>query len=238
MRSDNQGIWGSFLLLLLYLHLCWSSILTYMLALLFFLWPYHLWFIALSCSDAGVIILLSLMAIQSTVALLSLNDQYGCNSVCTTVFVDGKLWSMAFAKALRCSSFSFLISSAVLQSGIPVHDSIVLMVMHNSVISLCLIWGCVQIGNLQKVRIPMCQNFQHIRILNVLEIPHTIISHTLKFPMCWNFPNPDVSESLTWKLMIIGISNVLEWSELLTYWNFPCIQIIWLKVLALSMPEF
>ena len=89
-------------------------------------------FITSSCSNVGVIILLPLMAIPSMIAILSLNDQYGCNSFCTPVYVDGQPCSMSSANVLRCLSYGVtsLISSAVMQSGMSIYGSIALMVMY------------------------------------------------------------------------------------------------------------
>ena len=79
-------------------------------------------------------------------AILSLDD----NKIAVLLnlsFVDGRLWSMSSANALGCSSskVTSLICSAFMQSGMSVHDSIVLMVMCMPAISssLFVFWLCL-----------------------------------------------------------------------------------------------
>ena len=110
---------SSFSLLLLQQHSSWCSILTHMVAFLFFLYAHIIDVLLIYClilSNRGMIILLPLMEIPSMIAISSLNDQEGCSSFYTSVFVDGQLWSMSSAKALKCwsSRVASLISSAVI----------------------------------------------------------------------------------------------------------------------------
>ena len=64
------------------------------------------------------------MVIPSMIAILSLNDQYGCNFFCTSAFVDGQPWNTWSERMLRCSlsGVATLITSAFMQSDISVHD--------------------------------------------------------------------------------------------------------------------
>ena len=95
-------------------------------------------FITLSYNEAGMLVLLPLMAIKSMVSISSLNDLYSCSYLVPQFFVNGKV--------LRCSSskVTSLISCAVMQSGMSQHDSITLMVMHMPGISSSLFfWLCL-----------------------------------------------------------------------------------------------
>ena len=85
----------------------------------------------LSCNDACTIILLHFMVISSMISILLLKNQYGYISSSTSTFVDGHNGAKCLTECLHFSSsgFAILISSAVLQSGIYVHDSTALMVM-------------------------------------------------------------------------------------------------------------
>ena len=67
----------------------------------------------------------SFMAIPSVIAVLSLNDQYHYSSFCSSAFVDGYLQSTFYERMPRCSScrVAILISSAVMQSVMTMHDS-------------------------------------------------------------------------------------------------------------------
>ena len=51
---------------------------------------------------------------------------------CTSAFVDGQPWSTCSGRRSRCSvsRVAILISSAVKLSGMSMHDSFVIMVMH------------------------------------------------------------------------------------------------------------
>ena len=70
---DNQNMWGSFWLLLLYQHSCWFKLLTHIIAFLFFftmsVWLICSLFITSSCSGIGTIIILPLMAILCLIAI-------------------------------------------------------------------------------------------------------------------------------------------------------------------------
>ena len=105
-------------------------------------------FSALSCSDVGVIIILSLIAIPSMSSILSLNNQYSSISLCTSALVDGHVWSIGSANALRCSSsrVTILMSAAVMQSCMSIYDSIALFVMQmpNISSSLFVVWLCLE----------------------------------------------------------------------------------------------
>ena len=102
-------------------------------------------FTALFCSIVGMIILLPLMA----------NPTYDCNLIpewpiqlkflFNSAFVDCQPWSMSSVNAWKCSFFRVvsIISSVVLQSGMSMHDSIALMVMHMSGICLSHFHACV-----------------------------------------------------------------------------------------------
>ena len=95
------------------------------------IWLIYTSFSVLTCSDVGMILLLPSMPIPSMTAISSLNDQKSCSSFCTSGFVDSQLHSTCSANALWCS-FSrvhSLISSAIMQSGMSVINSIALMVM-------------------------------------------------------------------------------------------------------------
>ena len=85
---------------------------------------------ALPCSTVGIIVLLPFTAMQSMIAVSTLNDQYGSRSFCTSALVDGKLWSMRSESMLTClsSSVAIPISFAVMQSSMSVHDIVALMV--------------------------------------------------------------------------------------------------------------
>ena len=65
-------------------------------------------------------------------------------------FVAGQLQSISSDRMPMCSSprVAVLISSAVMHSGISLHDSIALMVKHMPGISLSLFHVCVWIANL------------------------------------------------------------------------------------------
>ena len=77
-----------------------------------------------------MIIHLPLMAIPSMIANSSLNDQWGYSPFYTSISVDGQLQSMNVVKALNClSSRPASHIFAAMQSGMSVHDSIVLKVM-------------------------------------------------------------------------------------------------------------
>ena len=106
-----------------------------MSAFLFFymsMWLMCSCFIALSCNDVGIILLLPLRAIPSMIATSSLHEQYSCSSFSISVIGDGKAWSMSSTNALRCSSSraTCLFSSTAMQSGMSMHDTIAVMVMH------------------------------------------------------------------------------------------------------------
>ena len=76
---------------------------------------------------------------------LSLNDQYSRSLFCTTAFASGQAETTNSARMPRYSSYTvaILLSSAVMQSGMSVHDSIALEVKHMPCISLSLFHGCV-----------------------------------------------------------------------------------------------
>ena len=78
-----------------------------------------------------MIILPPFMAFPSLIAVSSLNYLYGCCSFCTSTFVDGQLWTTCSDRIPKCSSSSItiLISSALMQSGMAIHNSIALMIM-------------------------------------------------------------------------------------------------------------
>ena len=100
----------------------------------FFLYSYLVLlqlFNAFSCSAAGIIIILPFIAIPSMIAISCLNDQYGCRCLCTSALIDSQLWSMNSDSMPMCllSIIANLISSAIMQSGMSVHDSIDLIVI-------------------------------------------------------------------------------------------------------------
>ena len=94
---------------------------------------------------------------------LSLQSIYDCDHipewpVCMQflqhlTFVDGHPQHKNSDSMLRCSSciVAALISSAIMQCSMSVHDSILLMVMHRSGISLTLFHGWVWLANLQWI---------------------------------------------------------------------------------------
>ena len=86
-------------------------------------------FSTLSCSGVGIIICLPLIAVLSMTVISFLRNQYCCSLFCTLAFVDGQLWSMGYVKVLRCLSFrlNIFISSTLMQTGMPLHDSIALI---------------------------------------------------------------------------------------------------------------
>ena len=60
------------------------------------------------------------MEILSVIANLFLNGQDGCSSFCTSACMDDQMWSLIFAKAVRCSSSR--VTALVMQSAMPMHD--------------------------------------------------------------------------------------------------------------------
>ena len=103
-------------------------------------------FSSLSCSTV-CIILLSIIAMPSMIASSSQNDQYGCRSFYTKAMVNGQPQSMSSNSMHMCLSFSIanLMSSVSMQSGMSIHDSIALMVMHMPGISSSpfVLWLCL-----------------------------------------------------------------------------------------------
>ena len=118
----------------------------------------------MSYSTVGIIILLTLIAVLSMTAIWSLNDQHGCRSFCIPALDDSLSLSMSSDSMPMCSSSSIaiLISSAIMQSGMSMHDSIALIVMHMPRISSSLFCGCVWIANLQWIPVAQaCIVFLH-----------------------------------------------------------------------------
>ena len=72
----------------------------------------------LSRSGVGTIIILLFIAIESMLVILSLNDQYGCSSFCSSALVMSSLRVIVLTACL--SAHHLLLS---------IHDSIELMVM-------------------------------------------------------------------------------------------------------------
>ena len=96
----------------------------------------------ISCSTTGII-LLHFITIPPVIVISSLNDQYSCRSFCISALVHDQPWSMSFDSMPMCSSSPVAthLSSAVMQSGISMHDSIALkqmLMLGISFISACL----------------------------------------------------------------------------------------------------
>ena len=81
----------------------------------------------------GIIIPFHLMIILSMIDIASLNDQYGCSSLCSSTLVDGQLQSLEVLIIFQDNYHYF---SSAMQSGMPIHDSTVLIVMFMPGISL------------------------------------------------------------------------------------------------------
>ena len=113
-------------------------------------------FSALSYTAAITVILLPFITIQSMMAISSLDEQYSYSSSCTLAVVNGQPYSTSSDSMPKCllSSVAFLISSALMQSGMSMHDSIALVVMHMPGISSSLfVSWCVWISNLQWITV-------------------------------------------------------------------------------------
>ena len=85
----------------------------------------------LFCGIAGTIIVLPFMVIPSITAILSLNDQHDYSSFCTSAPADEQphnTYSDSISK-FSLTIIANLISSAVMQFGVSVPDSIAFMVM-------------------------------------------------------------------------------------------------------------
>ena len=103
------------------------------------------WFGCNHFVDTGTIFLLTFMAIPPMIVISSLKDQYGCISLCILALVDGQSQSTCSHKMPRCSlsRVATLISSAVMQSGISLLISIILMFMYIPDISSFLFVLCL-----------------------------------------------------------------------------------------------
>ena len=106
-------------------------------------------FSVLPCSTMGIFIQLPFITVTSMIAISSLNDQYACRSFCISALVDGQPQSSSSDSMPMCSSSSItiLISSALMQSSMSMHDSVEVMVIHMPGISSSL-FGCVWIASL------------------------------------------------------------------------------------------
>ena len=109
------------------------------------IWFMCSWFSTFPWNAAGIIILLFFMAILSIIAIWSLNYQYDCSSFCTSALVDGQPYNTYSDHMLQCSSSIVIdiISSAVMQSGMSIHDPMAFMVMFIPSISSSRSCGCV-----------------------------------------------------------------------------------------------
>ena len=136
-------------------------------------WFTYNWSRALFCREQHTVILVPFMAILSMIMMSSLKDQYGCTSS-TSASVDGQPCITYTDSMPKCSSarVASLVSSAVMQSGISVHDSTTFMVMHIPGISSSLSCGCAWIAKSTVnscgpglYRIPMLYWWMHNNIL-------------------------------------------------------------------------
>ena len=145
----NQGTRGSFIISFMLTVMLTQCMGSYASSIVFStaIWLRLSCISALSWSAAGTIILLPFIAVHSMSAISSVNYQYGCNSFCSSNFVDGQQWSMSSDNMPRCLSYivAILISSALMQLGMLMHESIVLMVIHMSSISSYLFVSCLSV---------------------------------------------------------------------------------------------
>ena len=148
MLPEIQDMWVSFWFSLLCQHSFWSK--YWLMCQYPYLFYAHMivvqLFSVLSCSDVGIINLLPLMANTSMIAVSSLNDQHGCSSLCSSVFVDGKLWNMSSANSLGCPSprpVSLISSAVILACLCMTHIALIVMYMPGFSSSLSVLQLCV-----------------------------------------------------------------------------------------------
>ena len=76
-------------------------------------------FSAFSCTAAGIIIVLSFIAMLSMIVMSSLSDQYGCRTFYTSAVIDGQPQSTSSDNIVVHFTYTVAIhiSSAVMQSA-------------------------------------------------------------------------------------------------------------------------
>ena len=86
-------------------------------------------FSTFSKSDAGITILLPIIVILSVITILSLNYLYGSRSFCTSALINGqpKIFSDRVIRYFS-SVVADLTLSAIMQSGMAMHDPMVFIV--------------------------------------------------------------------------------------------------------------
>ena len=132
-----------------------------------------IYFSVLSCSAAGIIILLPFSAMSAMIVISCLKYQHGYRYVCTSGLVSGNPWSMSSEGMPMCSLsvLAVLISSAVMQPSRSMYDTTALMVMHMPRISSSLfgLWLCLDCQPVMKTFDPAyCILMLYWCILNII----------------------------------------------------------------------
>ena len=149
MLLENPDKWGHFL--------SFTYVSIHVNHIYGFMYQHHVvqgsCFCALSCDAAGIIIFLSFIAVLSMIAISSVNDHYGCGSFFTSALVDDQPWNTNSDSMPMClsSSIAISISSAIIQCGMSMHDSLAFMVLHIPEIYSSLYFGYAWIASLHWI---------------------------------------------------------------------------------------
>ena len=180
LLHEIPGTWVIFLLFSLCQHLCWSNICTHMPAALSSIFPcssYATVFSAWPCSST-CIIHVPFIALPSMSAISSLSEQNSCRCFYNSAYIDGQPQGMSCnsMSMYSLSSIANYILSALMQSGMSVHDLNTLLIMYMPGISLSLSvsWLCMESQSTMNSCGPGLHNLLilYLCILNIIHWKH------------------------------------------------------------------